>query len=137
MDETGFKRNRRDDGWSLVGKRPTKSDKNRINLKWNVFCLINSSGIEEINLIDHTAKGVDHAEFMLRKVLPLIQKNNEKSVIVMDNHSIDKRCETWITDYFSEFQSHIIYMPVYCPDLNPIEMVYGTLKQVLKNHRDT
>ncbi|KAJ6250413.1 integrase protein-related [Anaeramoeba flamelloides] len=137
MDETGFKRNRRDDGWSLVGKRPTKSDKNRINPKWNMFCLINSSGIEEISLIDHTAKGVDHAEFMLRKVLPLIQKNNEKSVIVMDNHSIHKWCETWLTDYFSEFQSHIIYMPVYSPDLNPIEMVFGTLKQVLKNHRDT
>ncbi|KAJ3429147.1 integrase protein-related [Anaeramoeba flamelloides] len=136
-DETGFKRNRRDNGSSLVGKRPFKSHVGRINPKYNMFCFINSSGIEEISLIDHTAKGVDHAEFMLRGVLDIIKKNNtSKSVIVMDNHSIHKWCENWITEYFAQYNCHIIYMPVYSPDLNPIEMVFGTLKHLLKDHQD-
>ncbi|KAJ6229887.1 integrase protein-related [Anaeramoeba flamelloides] len=137
MDETGFKRNRRNNEWSLIGTRTMKCDQRRINPKWNMFCMINSTGIECSRLINHSAKGIDHAEFMLHDVLPLIQESdNSPSVIVMDNHPIHKWCENWLSEYFLEFKCYIIYMPVYSPDLNPIEEVFGVLKHHLKNHRD-
>ncbi|KAJ6247338.1 integrase protein-related [Anaeramoeba flamelloides] len=137
MDETGFKRNRRNNGWSLIGTRTMKCDQRRINPKWNMFCMINSTGIECSHLINHSAKGIDHAMFMLHDALPIIQEGqNKPSVIVMDNHPIHKWCENWLSEYFKEFNCHIIYMPVYSPDLNPIEEVFGVLKHYLKNHRD-
>ncbi|KAJ6249745.1 integrase protein-related [Anaeramoeba flamelloides] len=109
MDETGFKRNRRNNGWSLIGTRTMKCDQRRINPKWNMFCMINSTGIECSRLINHSAKGIDHAEFMLHDVLPLIQEGDDSpSVIVMDNHPIHKWCENWLSEYFKEFNCHII-----------------------------
>ncbi|KAJ6242828.1 integrase protein-related [Anaeramoeba flamelloides] len=137
MDETGFKRNRRNNGWSFIGTRPMKCDERRINPRWNMFCMINSTGIECSYLINHSAKDIDHAMFMLHDVLPIIQEGqNTPSVIVMDNHPIHKWCENWLSEYFKQFNCHIIYMPVYSPDLNPIEEVFGVLKHYLKNHRD-
>ncbi|KAJ6244352.1 integrase protein-related [Anaeramoeba flamelloides] len=137
MDETGFKRNSRNNGWSFIGTRTMKCDERRINPRWNMFCMINSTGIECSYLINHSAKDIDHAMFMLHDVLPIIQEGqNTPSVIVMDNHPIHKWCENWLSEYFKQFNCHIIYMPVYSPDLNPIEEVFGVLKHYLKNHRD-
>ncbi|KAJ3443103.1 integrase protein-related [Anaeramoeba flamelloides] len=135
MDETGFHRNKRENGWSLVGERSSTTEKGVRRLEWDMFAMINTHGIVCTHLINHNACGIDHAEFLLYKALPII-RNLPNSVIVMDNHPIHTTYEQDLSDCFEEFGCHIINMPVYSPDLNPIEEVFGVLKHLMKNYKN-
>ncbi|KAJ3434212.1 integrase protein-related [Anaeramoeba flamelloides] len=131
LDETGFKRNKRNYGWSLVGERPTKPDGRRCVPKWNMFCMMGSEGISATRVISTNATGGHFRDFMLLDVLPIvIQKQQTGSVIVMDNHPIHVTLEPLLTNYFRQFNCYLIYTPIYSPDLNPIEEVFGVLKQI-------
>ena len=65
--------------------------------------------------------------------MDLLAKLPESSVIVMDNASFHKRRD--IQDAVKA-EGHILeYMPVYSPDLNPIEHKWAQAKALRRKHR--
>jgi transposase len=51
-------------------------------------------------------------------------------VVVMDNLSAHKRSS--IGTCFADVGAELVFLPPYSPDLNPIEMVWSTVKSVLR-----
>ena len=66
-------------------------------------------------------------------ILPRLKPTNEQniSIVIMDNASYHKSQD--LKDLFKEHNCLIIFLPPYSPDLNPIENIWGTIKQELKN----
>jgi transposase len=66
-----------------------------------------------------------------KNCLPKLKK---KSVIIMDNASFHKSQK--IKDLFEKHNHKILFLPPYSPELNPIEKMWGTIKQNLRNYYD-
>lgn len=68
--------------------------------------------------------------------LPKLQPTNKQniSIVIMDNASYHKSQE--LKDLFRQHNSYLIFLPAYSPDLNPIENLWGTIKQELRNYYD-
>jgi transposase len=64
----------------------------------------------------------------------VLPKLIQKSVIIMDNASFHKSQK--LKKLF-EYYGHVLYfLPAYSPDLNPIENMWGTIKNNLRNYYD-
>jgi len=64
----------------------------------------------------------------------LIPSLKENSVIILDNASIHK--PKLIEKLILENGHHVIYLPPYSPELNPIERKWNQLKQLLRGFYD-
>ena len=64
----------------------------------------------------------------------ILPKLKFKSVIIMDNASIHKSRE--LKKLFKKYNHKLIFLPPYSPDLNPIEQLWGTIKNGLRNYYD-
>jgi transposase len=64
-------------------------------------------------------------------VLPKIKPN---SVIVLDNASYHK--SQALKDLFAKHNCTLMFLPPYSPELNPIENLWGTIKQHLRSYYD-
>jgi transposase len=62
-----------------------------------------------------------------KKVLPTLK---EQSVVIMDNASYHKSKE--LQSLFDEYNHILLFLPPYSPELNPIEKLWGTVKQNLR-----
>jgi transposase len=63
-----------------------------------------------------------------------LPKLTKPSVIIMDNASYHKSKE--LQQLFEQHNHLLIFLPPYSPDLNPIENLWGTIKQHLHNYYD-
>lgn len=66
-----------------------------------------------------------------KQVLPKLKAG---SVIVMDNASYHKSKE--LKELFNSYKIRLLYLPPYSPDLNPIEKIWGNIKNELRNYYD-
>ena len=86
----------------------------------SLLMAIGSDGSRMHGLFNETTKGEDFADFILGLPFP------PGSAIILDNHSIhDVECvqvAMAVNDY------HPLFIPPQSPEFNPIEMVFGTLK---------
>lgn len=64
-----------------------------------------------------------------KHLLPLLKSG---SAVIVDNASYHKSHE--LKDLFKEYNCTLIFLPPYSPDLNPIENLWGTIKQQLRNY---
>jgi transposase len=62
-----------------------------------------------------------------QKVLPTLK---EHSVVIMDNASYHKSKE--LQNLFDQYNHILLFLPPYSPELNPIEKLWGTIKQNLR-----
>ncbi len=68
--------------------------------------------------------------------LPRLQPTNKTrtSIVILDNASYHKSQQ--LKDLFKQHNCHLVFLPPYSPDLNPIEPLWGTIKQDLRNFYD-
>lgn len=64
-------------------------------------------------------------------ILPRLKQN---SVIILDNASYHRSQQ--LIDLFASHNCVLLFLPPYSPDLNPIEKLWGTIKQHLRNYYD-
>lgn len=78
--------------------------------------------------------GTANTELMkayFEEVLPKLQK---PSVIIMDNAPFHK--SMGLQEVFNKYNHQLVFLPPYSPTLNPIENMWGTIKERLRNHYD-
>lgn len=56
------------------------------------------------------------------------------SVVVLDNCAIHDKAQ--LTEHATDVGAQVVFLPPYSPIYNPIECVFGAVKQWLKSNRD-
>ncbi len=97
---------------------------------WQTTTLIAALGIEGMQcstVVDGAVNGDVFEAFVEQVLVPQLKPGD---IVVMDNLSSHKRAR--ICQLIEEQQAELRYLPPYSPDLNPIEMVFSKIKQLLR-----
>ena len=97
---------------------------------WKTTTLIAALGIEGMQcsaVVDGAVNGDVFEAFVEQVLVPKLQPGD---VVIMDNLSSHKRAR--VRELIEATQAELRYLPPYSPDLNPIEMVFSKIKQLLR-----
>jgi len=98
---------------------------------WKTTTLIAALGIEGIRcttVVDGAVNADIFEAFVERVLVPQLRRGD---VVVMDNLSSHKRDKT--RELIEAAEAELVFLPPYSPDLNPIEMVFSKIKQLLRS----
>jgi transposase len=98
---------------------------------WKTTTLIAAlgmSGIRCSTVVDGAVNGDTFESFVEHILIPELRPGD---VVIMDNLSSHKRART--RNLIEAAGAEIEFLPPYSPDLNPIEMVFSKLKQLLRS----
>jgi hypothetical protein len=135
-DESHFNRLtlRRPYAWSLRGERACRYEFQFRGTKYSILPAISLDGILHLEVIKNAITGEDFHSF----VEGLLPRMNAwplpNSVLVVDNASIHK--VAGIREMVEEHGAHLLFLPAYSPDFNPIELAFSTIKAWLHANRD-
>lgn len=78
---------------------------------------------------------LDFVEFILAAINQQYIKQGD--ILIMDNASVHsgEDCFIEVLELLEELQVDVRYLPTYSPELNPIELVFGTIKNNIKFNR--
>lgn len=134
LDECGFSLNlHRLYGWAPKGERcfesvPFNKGQNRSVLGAYGFpCPDNPSGLWALEQRLGAWNGETFEAFVQDTLLPQLPA---ESVLVMDNARIHHRAS--LREIVEAAGCHILYLPPYSPDFNPIELVWSWLKDQVR-----
>jgi len=98
---------------------------------WKTSTLIAALGIEGVrcSTVVDGAVNADIFEAFVERVL--VPELREGDIVVMDNLSSHKRART--RERIEAAGAELRFLPPYSPDLNPIEMVFSKIKQLLRS----
>jgi transposase len=98
---------------------------------WKTTTLIAALGIAGMRcstMVDGAINGDVFEAFVEQVLVPHLRKGD---VVVMDNLSSHKRSRTRLL--IEAAGAHLVFLPPYSPDLNPIEMIFAKIKQCLRS----
>jgi transposase len=98
---------------------------------WKTTTLIAALGISGIHcstVVDGAVNADIFQAFVEQVLVPQLQPGD---VVVMDNLSSHKRVQT--RTLIESADAEVLFLPPYSPDLNPIEMIFAKLKQLLRS----
>lgn len=129
IDETWAKTNmtrlrgRAPIGERLVAKTP--------HGHWKTTTLIAALGIEGVvcsAVVDGAVNGDVFEAFIEQVLVPQLRPGD---VVILDNLSSHKRERT--RQLIEQAGAELMFLPPYSPDLNPIEMIFAKIKQLLRS----
>ena len=97
---------------------------------WKTTTLIGALGIKGMRcatVVDGAVNGEVFEAFVEQVLVPELRPGD---IVIMDNLSSHKRAR--VRDLIEAARAHLEYLPPYSPDLNPIEMVFSKIKQLLR-----
>jgi transposase len=97
---------------------------------WKTTTLIAALGVEGVRcstVVDGPIDGDVFEAFVAQVLVPQLQPGD---VVVLDNLSSHKRQRT--RERIEAAGAQLLFLPPYSPDLNPIEMVFAKVKQLLR-----
>ena len=98
---------------------------------WRTTTLIaalDAAGVRCSTVVDGAVNADVFAAFVGQVLLPTLAPGD---VVVMDNLSSHKRART--RELIEGAGATLLFLPPYSPDLNPIELVFAKLKQLLRS----
>ncbi len=98
---------------------------------WKTSTLIAALGIQGVRcstVVDGAVNG-DVFEAFVEQVL--VHDLRPGDVVIMDNLSSHKRPR--VRQLIEAAGARLVYLPAYSPDLNPIEMIFAKIKQMLRS----
>jgi transposase len=129
LDESGALTNlvrsygRSDCGTRCVGSAPQGH--------WKVVTAVAAIRLSGLNAAATMACPMDGEMFSAYVQHVLVPTLQQGDVVVMDNLSAHKRPEVRLM--IETAGAHVLYLPPYSPDLNPIEMIWSKIKQLLRS----
>ena len=97
---------------------------------WQTTTLIAALGIEGMRcsaVVDGAVNGDVFQAFVEQVLVPQLKPGD---IVIMDNLSSHKRAR--VRELIEEQRAELRFLPPYSPDLNPIEMVFSKIKQLLR-----
>ena len=98
---------------------------------WQTTTLIAALGIQGMHcstVVDGAVNADVFEAFVERVLVPDLRAGD---VVVMDNLSSHKRVRT--RQLIETAGAQLLFLPPYSPDLNPIEMIFAKIKQILRS----
>jgi transposase len=98
---------------------------------WKTTTLIAALGIKGMRcstVVDGAVNGDVFEAFVEQVLVPELRSGD---VVVMDNLSSHKRQR--IRELIEDADARLVFLPPYSPDLNPIELVFSKVKQLLRS----
>jgi len=121
-------------GWSIRGDPCRVKRSNKRSKRWSVLPAITVDGYIACSIYQDSFTKQRFNTFIRQDLLPLMNVYPaRRSVLVMDNHSIHRSDE--LTEMCEDAGVHILYLPPYSPDLNPIEQSFAQLKAWMRRNQ--
>lgn len=98
---------------------------------WKTTTLIAALGLEGVRcstVVDRAVNAEIFESFVEHVLVPELRPGD---VVIMDNLSSHKRAKT--RALIESAGATVEYLPPYSPDLNPIEMIFSKVKQMLRS----
>lgn len=98
---------------------------------WKTTTLIAALGISGMRcstVVDGAVNGDVFEAFIEQVLVPELRVGD---VVIMDNLSSHKRQR--IREMIEQAGARLVFLPPYSPDLNPIEMIFAKVKQLLRS----
>tara|TARA_B110001454_G_scaffold97999_1_gene92749 strand:+ start:2418 stop:3377 length:960 start_codon:yes stop_codon:yes gene_type:complete len=112
-------------GWSLKGTNIIKTNK-KSRIRYTVISAISNKQIIYNKIIKGSSNAIHFKEFLMT-VLSNFQTNK---YLLMDNARIHH--SKIVLDYIQTTDHKIIYNVPYCPEYNPIEMMFSKFKSLMR-----
>ncbi|MFS8903345.1 IS630 family transposase [Synechococcus sp. H60.4] len=112
---------------SLRGQRAYHYRQRYKGEKHTVIGAISLRGVVGCRVIKGGMKKGDFLEFLRSELCP---KLDARKVVIMDNLNIHRSRE--VEELIRGTGARILYLPVYAPELNPIEMMWSVLKHFIR-----
>lgn len=130
-DEMGIRsEDHRGRTYGKIGKTPVISKTGR-RFGCNMIAAITNSGLMKWMVFCENFTTQKFIEFLKR----LIYKAHKKIFLILDNHSVHhaKKVKEWLRKY--EDKIELFFLPPYCPEMNPQELVNQDVKANAGNFR--
>jgi transposase len=111
-------------GWSLKGTKITQTHK-RSRLKYTITSAISNKKVIYNKIIKGSSDGIQFKDFLIQ----VVSNFTKPMYLLMDNCRIHH--SKVVLDYIKETEHKIIYNVPYCPEFNPIEMVFSKFKSIM------
>jgi len=98
---------------------------------WKTTTLIAALGIKGMQcstVVDGAVNGDVFEAFVEQVLAPELRSGD---VVIMDNLSSHKRLR--VRDLIESAGARLVFLPPYSPDLNPIELIFAKVKQLLRS----
>ncbi len=98
---------------------------------WKTTTLIAALGMTGMRcstVVDGAVNGDVFEAFVEQVLVPELRSGD---VVIMDNLSSHKRQR--VREMIEEAGARLVFLPAYSPDLNPIEMIFAKVKQLLRS----
>lgn len=98
---------------------------------WKTTTLIAAMGIHGMRcstVVDGAVNGDVFEAFVEQVLVPDLHTDD---VVIMDNLSSHKRPR--VRELIEKAGAHLVFLPAYSPDLNPIELIFAKIKQLLRS----
>ena len=119
----------RNTGWAPSGITPLGTS-HSTGIRTSLCCAISVDGVLSGSLFEGGLNKDSFAEIMQSQIIPCMNRfPNSKSVLILDNcraHDIDIKY-IWETHGIK-----ILFLPPYCPHLNPIERYFSVCKSLIR-----
>ncbi|MBI4718962.1 MAG: IS630 family transposase [Planctomycetes bacterium] len=98
---------------------------------WKTTTLIEAMGTHGMRcstVVDGAVNGDVFEAFVEQVLVPDLHTDD---VVIMDNLSSHKRPR--VRELIEKAGAHLVFLPAYSPDLNPIELIFAKIKQLLRS----
>ena len=98
---------------------------------WKTTTLIAALGISGMRcstVVDGAVNGDIFEAFVEQVLVPDLRPGD---VVIMDNLSSHKRRR--VRELIEDAGAHLVFLPAYSPDLNPIELIFAKVKHLLRS----
>jgi len=132
IDETGCDRRNalRHYGYGIRGMVPQDHQLRLRGVRYSAIGILSMDGVQDVYITENSVNGDIFMDFLYNQLLPFFNGINHNSIVAMDNASIHHVDAA--VDAICGVGALVRFLPAYSPDLNPIECVFGEVKQFLQ-----
>ena len=102
--------------------------------RYSILPALSLDGILHVEVFDHPINGDNFLSFVEGLVERMQPWPLPNSILIMDNAAI--HCVDGVREMVEAHGSHLIYLPAYSPNLNPIEEAFSSIKAWLCANHD-
>ena len=119
----------------ILGERAFVAQSFNRGPKWTMITAMNCNGIVAYKIVAGAANGDSFRDFVSNLLVPAMQVwPGRNSIVILDGARFHHNAQ--VHAMIEQAGGHLVFLPPYSPDLNPIELVFGWMKEWLRHNPD-